>query len=130
MIKYIVVPVIFLSSVHSFGKKPACVANWKDIGQLKDSVRDIDLNQVHAKGQISFKMSVGSNVFKLSQKNGKIFAQTPEGDANVSLCPDGKNLKAVAKMGPFKKEAHIEFLEGGVVMIHSGSTSKKAKVLR
>jgi len=113
---------------NAFG---ACISKWSQIDQLSERLPGLDIDQIQSSGAVKFRLVGKDKVFTLSKYQDRIYAETPEGNAYVSLCAERSGLKAVANLGLLgKKEAHIEALGSGNFKIKTDSNIYRASVVR
>lgn len=109
--------------------KASCVARWNEIGSL--SISGLNTSSIQSKGSVSFEVSGERSSYILKKnRDGKILAKTPNGNANVELCSNGKTVSVTAFVFGIKKTADITSLGGGQFQIVADGGVIKAKVRR
>lgn len=105
-----------------------CINQWSKVGNL--NIPNLNLSKIQKSGKVKFQVQGSSTTFTLSNANDQIFAQTPEGNASVTLCQKNGILTASAGFGVFKKEVTIKPISKGIMEIRSSEKIFRASVKR
>ncbi|MCO5113309.1 MAG: hypothetical protein M9899_03945 [Bdellovibrionaceae bacterium] len=90
--------VVLFFGVNQAHAAPICVTKWSELPQLKPINGISDFDTKVRNGSIQFKMPSGKT-FTIRERSGNIYAETPEGNADIQLCKEkgnNKQLTAIA----------------------------------
>lgn len=128
LVQALVLAIPLTWSSMSFG---TCVDKWDKLGDLKDTLKGIDISRVQSSGQVQFNLQGAKGSYILKNNGNSILAKTPDGSAKVKLCVIGDVLHATANLGPFgKRTAQITDLGGGSFGIATSKNTYKASVVK
>lgn len=109
--------------------KKNCVTKWSQIGDL--SVSGLNTSSIQSEGSVTFTVAGAKSSYVLKRnRDGNILAQTPDGNAKVKLCSNGKTIAASATVLGFTKTANITSMGNGNFSILAGGEVYKASVRR
>lgn len=75
----------------------ACVTKWQDLPKLKPLNGISDFDNKFREGRIQFTLASGKT-FVIRERSGAIYAETPEGNANIEICKNSKSkITAIAR---------------------------------
>ena len=106
--------VLFFGVNESYAAE-VCASKWSELPRLKPINGISDFDQKFNAGRIEFKMPSGKT-FVLRERHGRIYAETPEGNADIQLCKaQGQNKKIIARadLGLFGKKEIVVSNVGG-----------------